>query len=223
MATKAQCAFCFNVLISNLHNSSPVPLSVFELALSDSARSSSSIWSDDASSIEVDDFDASDRDRDQVLPMFVTWNVIVKGAPRLRGCIGTFDPQPLEKGLKSYARIAAFEDHRFSPITLREVPSLEVGVSLLMYFEDAKDPLDWEWGVHGIRISFSYRSHRYSATYLPDVPPEHFDSKEQTLDSLVRKAGVPAGVSWQQLAIKLVRYQSLKAHMSYAEYAELQR
>jgi hypothetical protein len=37
-------------------------------------------------------------------PLFVTWNTVTKsGERRLRGCIGTFEAQNLDKGLKSYA------------------------------------------------------------------------------------------------------------------------
>lgn len=37
-------------------------------------------------------------------PLFVTWNTVnPRGHKTLRGCIGTFEPQDLESGLKSYA------------------------------------------------------------------------------------------------------------------------
>lgn len=37
-------------------------------------------------------------------PLFVTWNTVTRsGEKRLRGCIGTFEAQELEYGLKSYA------------------------------------------------------------------------------------------------------------------------
>lgn len=37
-------------------------------------------------------------------PLFVTWNVLQKhGEKRLRGCIGTFEPQELDDGLGNYA------------------------------------------------------------------------------------------------------------------------
>lgn len=73
-------------------------------------------------------------------------------SPRLRGCIGTFEPLPLKEGLKDYAEIAAFKDRRFSPISKKELPRLECGVSLLTRFEDCDDYLDWDIGTHGIYI-----------------------------------------------------------------------
>ena len=37
-------------------------------------------------------------------PLFVTWNTVTRsGEKRLRGCIGTFEAQELDEGLKSYA------------------------------------------------------------------------------------------------------------------------
>lgn len=42
--------------------------------------------------------------REDEYPLFVTYNVIQEdGEKRLRGCIGTFEPHDLEKGLASYA------------------------------------------------------------------------------------------------------------------------
>ena len=44
------------------------------------------------------------REKSEEYPLFVTWNTISRsGYKSLRGCIGTFEPQELEYGLKSYA------------------------------------------------------------------------------------------------------------------------
>jgi AMME syndrome candidate gene 1 protein len=48
-----------------------------------------------------------------------------------------------------------------------------VSVSILRHFEDGNDYLDWEVGIHGIRIEFhSERGSRRTATYLPEVAME---------------------------------------------------
>ncbi|KAG5439700.1 hypothetical protein PCK2_000740 [Pneumocystis canis] len=67
--------------------------------------------------------------RDDILfPLFVTWNIIdPSGYKSLRGCIGTFKPQPLKHGLCSYALTS---------------------VTLLTDFETIDDPLDWTIGLH---------------------------------------------------------------------------
>ncbi len=92
----------------------------------------------------------------KAFPLFVTWTT---GPEKdLRGCIGTFTSSALENNLPKYALIAALNDSRFNPVSLKEVPNLQVGVSLLVNFEPASHPLDWEVGKHGIEIDFVYRS-----------------------------------------------------------------
>lgn len=68
---------------------------------------------------------------------------------------------------------SAFKDSRFNPITREELPRLHVSVSILRHFEDGVDYLDWEIGVHGIRIEFhNEKGNKRTATYLPDVATE---------------------------------------------------
>lgn len=154
-------------------------------------------------------------------PLFVTWNILTPPhqSRQLRGCIGTFEAQPLDTGLATYALAAAHSDNRFNPIEARELPALEVAVTLLTNFETCSGPLDWELGVHGIKISFYHHHKRYSATYLPDVAVEQGWNKEETLESLVRKAGWRKGGSWRDAAeLKVVRYQGRKESVEYEEY-----
>ncbi len=68
---------------------------------------------------------------------------------------------------------SAMKDSRFNPVARDELPRLHVSVSILCHFEDAAGFLDWEIGVHGIRIEFfNERGVKKTATYLPEVPPE---------------------------------------------------
>ncbi|GAV99484.1 alport syndrome [Lentinula edodes] len=102
---------------------------------------------------------------DEKYPLFITWNTCRPDRPpRLRGCIGTFEPHPLHAGLAEYALVSAFRDHRFRKISKSELPKLECGVSLLTDFEDADSYLDWTIGVHGIYISFPHPSTLNSAS-----------------------------------------------------------
>ncbi|KAI2631336.1 AMMECR1 domain-containing protein [Hypomontagnella submonticulosa] len=154
-------------------------------------------------------------------PLFVTWNTVSprSGNTSLRGCIGTFEAQELDEGLSSYAITSAIHDMRFDPITKRELPSLEAAVTLLTDFEDCADAMDWEIGIHGLRISFTDRGRRYGATYLPDVAAEQGWTKEETLVSLMRKAGWAGRKDkWQAVDLKVVRYQGRKASIQYPEY-----
>ncbi len=75
---------------------------------------------------------------DYVCPMFVTWDkVLPKGGKRLRGCIGTIKPQPISF-LRDYCHSSAFNDRRFSPIELMELPELQCSVSFLVCYEKVK-------------------------------------------------------------------------------------
>ncbi|KAI1942169.1 hypothetical protein LOZ57_005392 [Ophidiomyces ophidiicola] len=177
-------------------------------------------------------------------PLFVTWNVIGRdGHKQLRGCIGTFEPQDLSSGLQSYSLSSAFGDTRFSPIPASLLPSLSCSLTLLSSFEVCSHAMDWVLGTHGIRISFTHNGKRYGATYLPDVPVEQCWTKEETVESLMRKAGwdgrpVHGSVArrfpksglndtqrprkpWEEVEdFKTVRYQGLKANATYSQWQE---
>ncbi|KAF2177919.1 hypothetical protein K469DRAFT_754867 [Zopfia rhizophila CBS 207.26] len=155
-------------------------------------------------------------------PLFVTWNTVSKsGDKRLRGCIGTFEAQELDDGLRSYALTSAFDDTRFLPITPRELPILECGVTLLTNFEPILDPLDWVIGTHGLRISFTYHGRRYGSTYLPDVAREQGWTKDETMISLMRKAGWSGRKEdWRKVELNVVRYQGRQVRLGYREWRE---
>ncbi|KAL8904161.1 MAG: hypothetical protein Q9207_003453 [Kuettlingeria erythrocarpa] len=148
--------------------------------------------------------------REEHCPLFVTWNTIsARGNKSLRGCIGTFEPQELSAGLANYALTAAFDDTRFSPIEPAELPTLAVHITLLNTFTPCAHVLDWELGTHGLRISFTYHGRRMGATYLPDVAVEQGWTKEETVVSLMRKAGwTGRSKEWRNVPdLKAVRYE----------------
>ncbi|XP_066138150.1 AMMECR1-like protein isoform X1 [Euwallacea fornicatus] len=151
-------------------------------------------------------------------PLFVTWKI--GKDKRLRGCIGTFNAMNLQTGLREYAITSAFKDSRFSPITRDEFSKLSVSVSILRHFEDGDDFLDWEVGMHGIRIEFvNEKGNKRTATYLPEVASEQGWDQLQTIDSLLRKGGYKSPISSEvRRTIKLTRYQSEKITVSYSEY-----
>ncbi|KAL4075725.1 AMMECR1 domain-containing protein [Scleroderma yunnanense] len=186
---------------------------------------------------------------DKAYPLFVTWNSRSSRPgrpPRLRGCIGNFDPLPLRDGIAEYALISAFKDSRFKRIEEDELPSLECSVSLLTHFEDASSYLDWTIGKHGIYISFPdpalYPTSRSSsntpspfssssflprftsrrnltATYLPDVIPEQGWDKIEAVESAMRKAGWSGLITEDtRRSIKLRRYQSMKCIVGWDDF-----
>ncbi|KAG8453451.1 hypothetical protein GDO86_000180 [Hymenochirus boettgeri] len=151
-------------------------------------------------------------------PLFVTWK---SGRDkRLRGCIGTFSAMNLHSGLREYTLTSALKDSRFPPLTREELPKLSCSVSLLTNFEDVVDFLDWEVGVHGIRIEFlNEKGIKRTATYLPEVAKEQEWDQIQTIDSLLRKGGFKSAITNEfRKSIKLTRYRSEKVTISYTEY-----
>ncbi|KAL8870200.1 MAG: hypothetical protein Q9174_003701 [Haloplaca sp. 1 TL-2023] len=205
--------------ISRLQASSPSSASVPSTSSSASA-SSSRLGLDDSSSktsSSTSFFSFGRRSqqpspaaREDQYPLFVTWNTISsRGHKSLRGCIGTFEPQDLSSGLKNYSLTAAFDDTRFPPIHTSELPSLATHITLLHTFTPCLHPMEWSLGTHGLRISFTHRGRRYGATYLPDVAVEQGWSKEETIVSLMRKAGwTGRSRDWRSLAdLRTVRYE----------------
>lgn len=81
--------------------------------------------------------------------------------------------------------------------------------------------MDWEIGTHGLRISFTYHGRRYGSTYLPDVAKEQGWTKEETLVSLMRKAGWSGRKDdWCKVELNVVRYQGRQVRLSYREWME---
>lgn len=149
-------------------------------------------------------------------PLFVSWDTC---DGRLRGCIGTFAPQPLETGLKKYACEAAFNDERFPPITAEELPGLECSVSLLEEFEDCGDYLDWDLGVHGVSVRLSTPDRTYSATFLPEIPMNLGWSKIYTIEHALRKSGWRFPISDEVLTkVRVRRYRSEKCSATWDEF-----
>lgn len=88
---------------------------------------------------------------------------------------------------------------------------------MLQHFEEVEDPLDWELGVHGIRIKFFKNGRNYGATFLPDVASEQGWDKLQTLRHLIAKAGYNHGkIDLDDLQV--TRYQGLKSKLNYSDY-----
>ncbi|KAL0083718.1 AMMECR1 domain-containing protein [Phycomyces blakesleeanus] len=160
------------------------------------------------------------RFHNEAFPLFVTWNMIKYGEKELRGCIGSFRPLPLIQGLKQFALNSALEDSRFPPINLAETPYLSCAVSLLINFEEADNYLDWEIGKHGIWIEFKNTDgKKNTATYLPEVMPEQGWTKEETIQSLLRKGAFRGPITPEVCqSIKLTRYQSSKMEVTRQEY-----
>lgn len=112
----------------------------------------------------------------------------------LRGCIGHMvSDLPTCQVVGAMAIQAAVNDRRFHPVTITELPEIEIEISLLTPFKPIARAEEFVPGRDGIVL----KKDGHSAVYLPQVAPEQGWNREQTLDQLCRKAGLPKG-SWKK-------------------------
>ena len=126
-----------------------------------------------------------------VLTQYGASFVTLKLNGELRGCIGSVYPtKPLILDIIDNTINASFHDPRFSPITERELPHLEVFVSILSSIEkiDFRDERDLQCKIYPYGVIIAERDKR--AVYLPEVW-EQLPNREVFLNSLKEKAGLP--------------------------------
>lgn len=112
----------------------------------------------------------------------------------LRGCIGSLQAhRSLIDDVAQNAFSAAFRDPRFAPVSARELPLLEIHISLLsdttpMQFQDEADLLrQLRPGIDGLVLSAG----QHRSTFLPQVW-EQLPQPVDFLRQLKCKAGLPA-------------------------------
>lgn len=121
---------------------------------------------------------------------FVTLNV----NHQLRGCIGDIFPrQPLYKSVIANAVNAAVNDRRFYPVSSNELKDITIEISALTVPKSIDSYEQIRVGTDGVVL----QKDGYSAVFLPQVAPEQKWDREQMLEHLSRKAGLPAD-AWKQ-------------------------
>jgi len=119
--------------------------------------------------------------------------VTLKKRGELRGCIGHMsEDAPLCWTVGAMAIQAAFNDRRFTQLRREEIPEIEIEISVLTPAKPVAGPQDIVVGRDGVILRKSGRS----AVFLPQVAPEQGWSREEMLEHLSQKAGLPAG-SWK--------------------------
>jgi AmmeMemoRadiSam system protein A len=114
----------------------------------------------------------------------------------LRGCLGTLEAKdPLWVAVKRLAADTVTRDPRFRdrPVTLAELPELEIDISVLHPRRELADPLSLELGHDGIVVEGQGTYRGRHGVYLPQVAEEHGMGKEEFLSSCCdHKANLPA-------------------------------
>jgi AmmeMemoRadiSam system protein B/AmmeMemoRadiSam system protein A len=119
--------------------------------------------------------------------------VTLKKRGDLRGCIGHMVPdRPLAELVAAMALQSAFEDPRFSPVTARDLPDLEIEISVLTPMKPVSGPNDIVVGRDGVLLQKGGKS----AVFLPQVAPEQGWGRDEMLSHLSQKAGLPSG-AWK--------------------------
>lgn len=106
----------------------------------------------------------------------------------LRGCIGYIESaEPLANVVAEVAVKAACEDPRFPPLTPAEYDRISLEVSVLTPLRAISDISDIRVGEHGLLLELGYRR----GLLLPQVATEYGWNREEFLNSVSRKAGLP--------------------------------
>lgn len=122
--------------------------------------------------------------------------VTLKKNGELRGCIGHIrGDKPLHQVVQEMAVAAATSDKRFPPLNLEELNEIDIEVSVLSPLQRVADVEQIEVGIHGLMIFKDGRQ----GVLLPQVAVENGWDREQFLEQLCLKAGLP-GNCWVEKA-----------------------
>jgi len=111
----------------------------------------------------------------------------------LRGCIGQIQARdPLYSTVQQSAVSAATQDPRFSPLSEDELGRVTIEISVLSPLKRVTDVEEIEVGTHGLLIS----AERGQGLLLPQVAAEEGWSRDEFLQAVCRKAGLPQG-AWR--------------------------
>lgn len=107
----------------------------------------------------------------------------------LRGCMGTTQPHmSLADAVRYYAKVAAFADPRFKPLTKEEFSKTKIEISILSPLRKINNHAEIKEKRDGVVIV----SKNGSGLFLPQVW-DFFETKEEFLSQLCsQKAGLPA-------------------------------
>ncbi|MFC1624439.1 AmmeMemoRadiSam system protein B [Candidatus Omnitrophota bacterium] len=119
--------------------------------------------------------------------------VTIKKHGQLRGCIGyIIAAKPLYETVRDVATSAAINDHRFSPLSEKELDEIEIEISALTPLKRINSIEEITVGKHGLYMKRGLNS----GLLLPQVATEYGWDKETFLEHTCRKAGLPRG-AWK--------------------------
>ena len=139
--------------------------------------------------------------------------VTLRKRGQLRGCVGQLVANaPLARLTGLMALEAAFNDSRFDVVGLNELNDIAIEISVLTPPTPVSSAAAIVIGRDGVVLSKDGRS----AVFLPSVAVEEGWNRDQLLDNLCIKAGLPPG-SWRVGAQLLVFQAEVFAEKSFAD------
>lgn len=128
---------------------------------------------------------------------------------RLRGCMGTLDPNtPLEEAVCYAATCAALRDPRFPPVTPDDLPDLKINVSIMSTPWPMRNIDELELGRHGIIVQQGTQR----GLFLPQVAIDHRMDKETFLSRCSsEKAGLPPD-AWRHPNTEILLFTAQVIH-----------
>jgi AmmeMemoRadiSam system protein A len=106
----------------------------------------------------------------------------------LRGCIGYIQTdRPLYQVIQGMAIAAATSDPRLPPVTIEELPEIHIEISILSPLQLVADLEQIQVGLHGLMLVHE----KQRGVLLPQVPVERGWSRQEFLEHLCLKAGLP--------------------------------
>lgn len=129
--------------------------------------------------------------------------VTLKKHGELRGCIGRLEGEgTLIRLVSAMAQESAFGDPRFSPVRAGELKDIEIEISVLTPMKTVASPNDIVLGRDGVVLRVGNRS----AVFLPQVATEQGWTREQMLNELALKAGLPER-AWRDTKAQFLTFQ----------------
>jgi AmmeMemoRadiSam system protein B/AmmeMemoRadiSam system protein A len=114
--------------------------------------------------------------------------VTLKKHGALRGCIGYIEAvKPLYEAIAEMAESAALRDPRFNAVKPTELGEIDLEISVLSPLRPLKSIDEIVVGKHGLVLTSGLRR----GVLLPQVPTEQGWNRDQFLEGLCRKTGVP--------------------------------
>ena len=124
----------------------------------------------------------------------------------LRGCMGTFSPEPDITATVQQAATSAAGDPRFKscPIKPDELEELQIEVSILSSLQETQDPLSLEVGTHGIVVE----TRRGRGCFLPQVATEQGWTAEQFLSHCSADKAQAGPDAWREDSNRVLLFTS---------------